>query len=393
MAKKVSKKRATKKRATKAVAKKAIKKATKKASKVPFSMQIIERVGRKVKGIDLNLASESETLADVTEWIPTGFAGLDEIFGGGWAVGRVSEVFGAEGSGKSAIAHYAAKTVADMGGTVVYVDFEHSLERRILRQLGIPDDALVHVEPDHVEQGWDVVFQVLETLIEDPPDVPTLIVWDSVGASRPRAEVDADSFEDVQPAAHARAISKGVGRLFKLVAKARAAIILINQETTDMGGGGPRGGFGGPSYNTTGGKRAKYTFSLRARVARVSTIKTHGTSGTACGYLIAVTTKKNKTAPPHQQARFYLDFKHGPSPLLTMWHVLKDANRIRSAGGGKYTGPWADGEKFGKADAFLAFLEEHPELAEAARESYLEIVRAGGAKALLQIESGEVEED
>jgi recombination protein RecA len=335
---------------------------------------------------DVMLASETAYLSDVREWIPTGFAGLDEIFGGGWAVGRVSEVFGAEGAGKSALAHAAIVACQKNGGLVVYLDFEHSLEKKTLVQLGIDQKRLLYLTPAHIEQGWDLVFAVLEEWEANPPKSPNLIVWDSFGASPPKAAFEADSQEENQPAAAARAIGNGCTLLFRKIARAKAHALVINQERTVMGGGGRRGGFQGPEYQTTGGKAKLYTFSLRARVARVMTVKTEGTSGASIGYLIAVSTKKNKSAPPHQQARFYLDFKHGPSPLLTVYHVLKDANRIRSVGAGKYTGSWAGGRKFGKGDEWLAALAEDPELLRLATESYLEVVRAGGAKAALGLD-------
>jgi len=351
-------------------------------------MELIEAAGS-VKGAEVFRAEDAETLADVVEWIPTGFAGIDEVFGNGWPVGRVSEVFGAEGSGKSALTHVAIRECQRMGGTAVYLDYEHALEKKTLLQLGIDPEKLVYVCPDHMEQGFDVVFKMLDRLIEKPPEHPTLIVWDSVGASPAKVEVDEKSSEDSHVAAKARVLSSQCGKLFKKIARARAHVILVNQERMKLGG---FGGFGGPELQTTGGKAAKYAFSLRVRCVRVSTVKKGGTSGPACGYLILTTTKKNKCAPPHQKATWYLDFKHGPSPILTVWHVLKDANRIRSTGGGKYTGSWAGGRKFEKGDAWIALWEEDPEFREAAQGAYLEVVKAGGARALLEMEEGDDEE-
>lgn len=336
---------------------------------------------------DVVLASESEHLADVREWIPTGFAGLDEIFGGGWPVGRVSEVFGAEGAGKSALAHRAIVACQQAGGVVVYLDYEFSLEKKIFAQLGIDDTRLIHLTPKHVEQGWDLAFEILDDLEVNSPKAPWLLVWDSVGASAPKVAHEAESMEENTVGAHARAIGNGCTKLFRRIARARAHFMMVNQERTVIGGN--QRSFMGPELQTTGGKAKLYTFSLRARVARVTTLKTEGTSGTATGYLVAVSTKKNKSAPPHQTARFVLDFKHGPSPLLTIYQVLKDANKIRSIGAGKYTGTWAHGKKFGKGDEWLDALRDDPELARLATDAYLEVVRAGGARAALALDQAD----
>lgn len=364
-----------------------------------FVMELIGAASA-VKGADVYLAEDAETLADVVEWIPTGFAGLDEIFGGGWHVGRVSEVFGAEASGKSALAHVAVRECLRQGGAVVYFDFEHALEKKTLIQLGINPKKLVYVEPDHMEQGFDILFALLNRLISKPPKHPTLIVWDSVGGSPAKAEFEEKSAEDSHVAAKARVLSKSCGKLFKRVARARAHVMLINQERTKIGGYGMN-----PELQTVGGKATKYTFSLRVRCMRVSTVRRDGTSGPALGYLIRVVTRKNKCAPPHQEATWYLDFKHGPSPDLTMYHVLKDANRIRWDGSSRaYVGPWSCGVTFGKGDKWLAALARSEmecqlpngipgTLREAAEAAYLEVVKAGGAKALLALETGVGEEE
>lgn len=327
------------------------------------------------------IASESAHLSDVREWIPTGFAGLDEIFGGGWPVGRVSEVFGAEGAGKSALAHAAIVACQANGGVVFYEDFEHSLEKKTLTQLGIDPKRLIYLTPEHIEQGWDLAFAALDDLEHNPPKAPWLFVWDSFGASQAKAVFEAKSQEENTVGAHSRAIGNGCTKLFRRIARARAHFLVINQERTVIGGN--TRSFMGPEMQTTGGKAKLYTFSLRARVARATTLKTEGTSGASTGYLVAVTTKKNKSAPPHQQAKFVLDFKHGPSPHLTIYQVLKDANRIRSVGAGMYTGSWAEGRKFGKGDAWLQALASDPELLRLATASYLDVVRAGGARAAL----------
>lgn len=375
----------------KAAPRKKVAKKAKKAKKVTsFAMDLVASTNSAVKGGGLQMADEAAALADVTEWIPTGFAGLDEIFGGGWPVGRVSEVFGAEGHGKSALSHVAVRECQRLHpeALAVFLDFEHSLERSKLEPLGIDPSRLIYMEPDHVEQGFDLMLALLDRLVKTPPPAPVLIVWDSLGCSQPKSAFDAKSAADASVGAHSRAVGKGAVKLVKKVPNARAHVMFINQERTKIGG---FQGFGGPQFDTTGGKQAKYIFSLRVRCARVATVKKAGTTGPSVGYLIKTATKKNKNAPPHQDAVWYLDFKHGPSPDLTMYHVLKDAGLIRSAQAGLYTGPWANGVKFGKGDAWLEALKEAG-FREAATEAYLEVVRAGGARALLNIGAEESQE-
>jgi hypothetical protein len=64
-----------------------------------FADSLVMSVRKKIKGVDFQLASAGSIMSEVREWIPTGFPGLDFIFGGGWPVGRCSEVAGEEGCG------------------------------------------------------------------------------------------------------------------------------------------------------------------------------------------------------------------------------------------------------------------------------------------------------
>jgi recombination protein RecA len=348
-------------------------------------VRLIARVkgSKSTKGLDIVRASDVDVLSDVTEWVSTGFAGVDEIFGGGLPVGRVSEVFGAEGSGKTALSVSSILACQRAGGVGVFFDYEHSVSKEQIIAQGVDPTRLIYLRPDHIEAGWDAAFEMFEELEKKPPTAPWLFVWDSFGASQPKSIFEADSQENNHVGSHARAIGNGCMLMFGRIARVRAHMMCINQERTVIGG---NTGFGGPPLQTTGGKAKLYTFALRARTARVSTLKTEGTTGTASGYLCAVATKKNKCAPPHQQARFVLDFKHGPSPSLTMRQVLKDAGKVRHKGAGKYTGTWAGGRVFGKGDEWIEALQEDPELRDLATQAYLSVVRAGGAKAALKIE-------
>lgn len=64
------------------------------------------------------------------EIIPTGIPQLDAVTGGGITRGRIVEIYGNEGSGKTALAlHLAQQT----GGPVLYADADHGLSPYIVR--------------------------------------------------------------------------------------------------------------------------------------------------------------------------------------------------------------------------------------------------------------------
>ncbi len=315
---------------------------------------------------DISLLSEDTVLADVTEWIPTGFPGLDAILGGGWPVGRASEVYGAEASGKSALAHRAIKACQDAGGTAMLLDFEHALDKTKMEQLGIDANSLIYYTPKYIEQAWDSIWVVMETLEKAKPDGPFLLVWDSVAAAVPKAELDDKTVEKSHVGLVARAMTRGCRRMFREIAHTRAHMLWINQERDDIGGFSRPGMM--PEKKTTGGNAIKYAVTIRVRCQKVSTLKERMKSPSgngierSTGYVIKATTKKNRVAPPHQKAEFILDFKYGPSPALTAIkdfveaRVLKSPTKRESDKALVYAVPWVDAP-MSKAEWIEAFNE------------------------------------
>jgi recombination protein RecA len=345
---------------------------------VTLVKNIQKRLGQQKSNPENVALMSSDILSEVKEWIPTGFPDLDRILGGGWPVGRASEVFGQEGCGKSALSHMAVLACQKAGGVPIYIDFESALDPDKMEQLGIRPDRCVYARPKDIEEAWDIIWEALDTLEANPPPAPTLIVWDSVAASVPRAETTEKSSGDNHVGLVARSMSKGCRKMFLRIAQVKAHMMWINQERDKIGG---FSGFG-DNKQTTGGAAIRYAASLRVRCARVSTLKV-GTK--ASGYLIQTSTKKNRCAPPHQKSTWVLDFSVGPSPELTAFQGLLDGRVIKAAGGGKYKAPWSE-EPFGKLD-WLRLCKESSEFRKGAKVAYAELVKAAASS------TGEGEED
>lgn len=293
-----------------------------------------KKIGEKSDGT-VSLLSDDSVTAAVEEWIPTGFPDLDRILGGGWPVGRCSEVYGQEAAGKSAITHRAIKACQEVGGVPILLDYENSLDLEKMATLGINPDALVYVQPMDIEEGWDLIWEALENIESTKPDAPTLIVWDSIAAAQPRAERLATSTSKATVGETARAMGKGCRRMFLRIPKVRAHMLFVNQERDKVGG---FSGFGDNKVNP-GGAAVRYAASLRVRCVKIATLKV-GTSGPALGFLIRCITKKNKCAPPLRHSNWVLDFNYGPSQEMTIFQHLFDAKQFKS-GGGEYKAKWS----------------------------------------------------
>lgn len=288
---------------------------------------------------NISILSDDVVLSEVTEWVPTLLPGLDHSFGGGWPVKRASEVFGPEGCGKSALSHLAILGCQSIGGTAILLDFETALDPDKMDQLGIDEDRLIYATPEDIEEAWDIVWSAMDYIESHAPKAPTLLVWDSVAASVPRAELEEKDSSKAHVAQIARSMSKGCRKMYRRIAKVNAHMMWINQERANIGGG-PFS-----EKNTVGGSAVKYAASLRVRLSKRMTIKA---GDVATGILVQAYTKKNRMAPPYQKAKWVLDFEYGPSPDMTMFQILLDEKVIKSSGGGYYVGSWAKDQKFKK---------------------------------------------
>ena len=141
--------------------------------------------------------SVDQSPTHVKRWVSTGSRLLDYICSnrrdGGLPEGRIIEIFGPPSIGKSHIATQIASATQKMGGIVVYIDTENATSVENLQMLGVNvSERFVYVDTHCTEE----VFQVAESTILKAQgmnkDVPITIIWDSVAASSPKAELLGD---------------------------------------------------------------------------------------------------------------------------------------------------------------------------------------------------------
>lgn len=230
------------------------------------------------------------------ECTPSGALSLDMALGGGYARGRIIEVFGVESSGKTTLALHAAAEVQKLGEQAAFIDAEHALDPRYAAALGVDLDRLLFAQPTNGgEEALDLVQSIAAT-----GDV-SLIVIDSVAALTPLAELEEDMAKQ-QVGVQARMMSKALRKLCSVLSKNRCTAIFINQLRMKIGVM-----YGNPE-TTPGGQALKYYASQRLDVRRREHVKE---DENAVGNKIAVKVVKNKVAPPFQEASLTVRWGHG----------------------------------------------------------------------------------
>jgi recombination protein RecA len=163
------------------------------------------------------------------EVIPTGAISLDIALGiGGLPRGRVVEIFGPEGSGKTTLALEAIANAQKAGGIAAFIDAEHALDPEYAGKLGVDTDALLVSQPDTGEQALEIADMLIRSSAID------VIVIDSVAALVPRAEIEGE-MGDTHVGLQARLMSQALRKLAGALNQTKTTAIFINQLREKVG--------------------------------------------------------------------------------------------------------------------------------------------------------------
>ena len=311
-------------------------------------------------GAIMRLGDEVQRAVEV---IPSGILPLDVALGiGGVPRGRVVEIFGPEGGGKTTIALHILAEAQKAGGYAAFIDAEHALDPRLAASLGVDTANLYMSQPDSGEQA----FYILDTLVRS--GAFDLVVVDSVAALTPQAEIDGKMGEGSnQMGLHARLMSYALRRLTAAISKSNTTVIFINQLRAQISSGYGQG----PTETTTGGRALKFYSSVRIEVKRGKQV-TQGE--VVIGHELWLKVVKNKQAPPFRTAHATLIYGKGVPRAMSVLDMAIDREVVKRIGSCLAY----KGETLGQGkESVASYISEHTELMDEITKDVLHKVAEG----------------
>ena len=250
--------------------------------------------------------------------IPTGNLLIDRALGvGGFARGRIVEIYGPESSGKTTLTLTAIAQAQKSGGLAAFIDVEHALDPQYAARLGVNLDDLLVSQPSSGEEA----LQICEALVRS--NAIDVIVVDSVAALVTKQELEGE-IGDSTVGAQARLMSAALRKHTSFISKARTACIFTNQIREKIGVM-----FGNPE-TTPGGRALKFYASVRVDIRRIGQIK--GSDGSVTGNRTKIKVVKNKVAPPFTECEFDIMYNEGISSVGSLLDLATEYDIIQKRG-------------------------------------------------------------
>jgi len=277
------------------------------------------------------LEGDDDSPSEVSEWISTGSSMLDLAISnrpnGGLPVGRITEITGLEASGKSLLAAHVLANTQKKGGLAVYIDTENAISREFLQAIGVNLKDMLYVPLDTIEDIFDAIDSIIESVRKTDKNKIVTIVVDSVAGASTKIEMAADYDKDGYATSKALILSKAMRKITNFIGRERICMIFTNQLRTRMGVSF------GDQWTTSGGKAIAFHSSVRLRLKSVGQIKV---SREGRDEILGIKTRaqviKNRMGPPLRMVDYDIYFESGIDDYGSWLEMLKNFNLVTQAG-------------------------------------------------------------
>lgn len=303
-------------------------------------------------GVGTILALDSKTTGNY-DVISSGSIEFDHVAlgTGGFVLGKLYELMGWEGTGKSTICGTAAANCQKNGGKVAYIDGEHAVDKHYFEALGVDTSKLLIAQPSCGEEGFNIAMELINTGEID------LLIIDSDSSLIPKKVLDGEVGDS---AIGKKAIlnSSAYPKLKGALSQHNTCVIVVSQYREKIGVM-----FGNPT-TTQGGHALKFYSDARIEVSK--TLAKDG--DVTYGNITKIKTIKNKMAPPYKTAQFEIVYGLGIDTFGEVIRLAVDNDIVKKSGSWFSYGETKLGQGISSVKEILG---DNPELFEEIKEKVI----------------------
>lgn len=288
-----------------------------------------------------------DELPEAKEFVPSGSTLLDLILGGGWALGRISNVYGQSSTGKTLIGIEAEANFQRKfpDGKAFYRERESAFSDEYAAAIGLRMDSVDFVGYadglDTVEDLYDDMSTALGGL--EQAQAPGLYCVDSLDAfpdSEELEQAEKDIRKSSSMAKKARVLSQSFRLATGRIAKSRMHVMYISQIRANIGV------TMGRKTDMAGGNAIRFYASQRIYLRQTGVID-HEIKGQkrVVGVNIVAKNEKSKVGMPYREIKFPILFSYGIDDLTSCVEFLVETGDAKKLG--------IDPRKKGDAAAYI----------------------------------------
>lgn len=273
---------------------------------------------------------------------------LDQVIGGGYPIGRMTNIVGDKSSGKTLLAIEACANFANQypDGKIWYFEAESAFDKGYAAALGMPVERIDFVSDSINDEKYaakylgskspgdmtvETFFEHLESVIKDSGTERGLYILDSLDALSDRAEQERKIDEGSYGTKKAAKLSELFRRLVAKLEKSNIHLLIVSQIRDNIGVSF------GAKHTRSGGKAMDFYATQVVWLAEVKKIKkTVNKIERVIGVEVKANCKKNKIGLPFRDCQYPIYFGYGIDDVkahLEWLHTVADC--LEELGEGK----------------------------------------------------------
>ena len=296
-----------------------------------LAKQIAADINKLSKSGKIAFIGNEENPSDIAGYIETGNSLLDLAISnrayGGVPFGRITEISGLEGSGKSLLCAHMIANVQKMGGIGIFIDTENAVDTKFFDAVGVDREKWSYVPMLAIEDIFEVIEATIVRVRSSSSERPVIIILDSLAGASTKAEIEGTYEKEGYGMEKAYLMSKALRKITGIIGKNKIALVITNQLRQKLNAQP----FQDP-YVTSGGKALGFHASVRIRLAQTAKITRPDPDDPKIKNVIGVKVKanvvKNRIGPAYRTAEFDVYFDRGVDNYNSWLQFLRRKNII-----------------------------------------------------------------